>query len=262
VAKVSSERKPLIIGNWKMNGMSATSRALTRELMQALHNHDACEVVLCPPFTALTQVRELISGTNMRLGGQNGFPADKGAFTGEVSMAMLRDVGCDYVLVGHSERRQHLAEDDGFIARKVFAASGHGLTPVLCVGESREVRLAGESERFVLRQVETGLNMLPHGASFVVAYEPVWAIGTGLAATTHDANAMLSSVRAWLCEKRGILAPNFNLLYGGSVDSSNITDFIAQSDIDGALVGGASLNAQAFAAVVLGAARGHTCTNK
>ncbi|MBT9155102.1 MAG: Triosephosphate isomerase [Firmicutes bacterium] len=259
---MSSAHKPLVIGNWKMNGQLAASGALTRELVYALRTPEMCEVVLCPPFTALQQVGQLLTGSKIRLGAQNGFPSDKGAFTGEVSMAMVRDIGCAYVLVGHSERRQHLSEDDGFVARKVFAAVGHDLTPVLCVGESGEVRAAGDSESFVLGQIERGLSMLPVGAGFVLAYEPVWAIGTGLAATARDANAMLAAVREWLCEKRGIPRGTFRMLYGGSVGHENIADFTAQSEIDGALVGGASLNAQAFAAVVLGAAQGYLCTNK
>ncbi len=260
--EVNSARKPLVIGNWKMNGQLAAGSALTSELAGMLRGHEECEVVLCPPFTALWPVGKLLIGTGLRLGAQNGYPAEKGAFTGEVSMTMLRDIGCDYVLVGHSERRQHLSEDDGFIARKVFAAASSGLTPVLCVGESKEVRAAGESESFVLQQVERGLSLLPVGASFVLAYEPIWAIGTGLAATARDANALLASVRAWLGAKRNTPEQSFRLLYGGSVAPENIADFTAQNNIDGALVGGASLSAQTFAAVVLGAARGYLCTSR
>ena len=260
--KGSRARKPLVVGNWKMNGQLAASGALTRELVALHAGQGECEVVVCPPFTALLPVGDALRGSKIRLGAQNGYPADKGAFTGEISMNMLRDVGCDYVLVGHSERREHLGEGDGFVARKVRAAIESGLTPVLCVGENGEVRAAGESEPHVLRQIEMGLELLPRGASFVIAYEPVWAIGTGLAATTRDASAMLTAVKDWLCKRRGILAPTFRLLYGGSVTAENIADFTAESEIDGALVGGASLSAQTFSAVVAGAARGYLCTNK
>ncbi|MBS3984788.1 MAG: triose-phosphate isomerase [Selenomonadales bacterium] len=260
--KVSRVATPLVIGNWKMNGMLAASGKLTRELVALLAEHATCEVVVCPPFTALLSVAGVLSAAKIRLGAQNGYPAEKGAFTGEVSMPMLRDLGCDYVLVGHSERRQHLGEDDGFIARKVRAAVESGLTPVLCVGESRAVRAAGESERHVLRQIELGLELLPSEASFVVAYEPVWAIGTSLAASAQDASAVLAAVKAWLCKERGIREQAFRLLYGGSVTPENIAEFTAQSEIDGALVGGASLSAETFAAVVVGAARGYLCTSK
>jgi len=262
MAKVTRALKPLVIGNWKMNGQLAASGALTRELAALHAGQGECEVVICPPFTALLPVGEALRGSQIRLGAQNGYPAETGAFTGEISMLMLRDVGCDYVLVGHSERREHLWEGDGFIARKVRAAIESGLTPVLCVGENREVRAAGESELYVLRQVELGLELLPSGSSFVIAYEPVWAIGTGLAATAADANAMLAAVKEWLCERRGIPASTFRLLYGGSVTAENIADFTSESEIDGALVGGASLSAQTFNAVVAGAARGHLCTSK
>ena len=254
--------RPLIIGNWKMNGLLAESGPLARDLKNVLGASEGCEIVVCPPFTSLAQVSELLAGSNLTLGAQNVFPADKGAYTGEISMPMLRELGCTYVLVGHSERRQYLGETDELVARKVSAAARHGLTPVLCVGESREMREQRQSEEFVLRQVERGLQMLPREVGFVVAYEPIWAIGTGLAATTEDAGLMLAAIRAWVNRHRGIPACEVKLLYGGSVTPDNIAAFTAEREIDGALVGGASLSAQSFADIVAGAIRGFTCTDK
>ena len=208
------------------------------------------EVLLCPPFISLTTVGSEISGTTLKLGAQNLHPEPKGAFTGEVSPAMLAGL-CDYVIVGHSERRALFGEDDDFVNRKLHSALAHDITPILCVGETLAQRESNTTEEVLTRQVIGGLKDMPPEANFVVAYEPVWAIGTGKAASASDAEQAIALIRQTISQQLGEqTAGNTRILYGGSVKSSNIGDFITSDDIDGALVGGASLDPDDFSGIV------------
>ena len=248
-------RLPLIAGNWKMNTTIQEARALADALASNLDAAAGVEVLLCPPFISLTTVAEAISGTTLKLGAQNLHPEAKGAFTGEVSPAMLSGL-CDYVIIGHSERRTLFGEDDAFINRKVHAVLAHGLVPIMCVGESLEQRESGTTDDVLTRQVNQGLDEVPADANFVVAYEPIWAIGTGKAASPSDAEQAISLIRRTISQKLGdVAAQRTRILYGGSVKSSNITDFISSPEIDGALVGGASLDAEDFTGIVTATSR-------
>ena len=243
-------RLPLIAGNWKMNTTVAEARALAKALASTLNGAPGVEVLLCPPFISLTTVGSEISGTTLKLGAQNLHPEPKGAFTGEVSPTMLSGL-CDYVIVGHSERRALFGEDDDFVNRKLHAALTHDITPILCVGEILAQREANTTEDVLTRQVIGGLKNVPPDADFVVAYEPVWAIGTGKAASASDAEQAIALIRQTISQQLGEqTAGNTRILYGGSVKSSNISDFITSDDIDGALVGGASLDPDDFSGIV------------
>ena len=243
-------RPPLIAGNWKMNTTVAEARALSKTLASNLNGVPAVEVLLCPPFISLTTVGAEIAATTLKLGAQNLHPEPKGAFTGEVSPAMLSGL-CDYVIVGHSERRALFGEDDNFVNRKLHAALAHDITPILCVGETLAQREANATGEVLTRQVIGGLKDVPPNADFVVAYEPVWAIGTGKAASASDAEQAISLIRQTISQQLGEqAAASTRILYGGSVKSSNISDFITSDDIDGALVGGASLDPEDFSGIV------------
>ena len=208
------------------------------------------EVLLCPPSISLTTVGNEISGTTLKLGAQNLHPEPKGAFTGEVSPAMLAGI-CDYVIIGHSERRALFGEDNAFVNRKLLAALAHDIIPILCVGETLAQREANTTSEVLTRQVIGGLKDVPTDAGFVVAYEPVWAIGTGKAASASDAEQAISLIRRTVSQQLGEqTADSIRILYGGSVKSSNIRDFITSDDIDGALVGGASLDPDDFTGIV------------
>jgi triosephosphate isomerase len=214
---------------------------------------DDRQVLICPPFTALYPLAALLAESPIALGAQNMYPADQGAFTGEVSPTMLQDIGCQFVVLGHSERRQLMGEKDDQIAKKVASAVTHGLTPVLCIGETKAQREGGEAEGVVLGQLRAGLGGLAaeQVGDIVVAYEPVWAIGTGLTATPADAQAMHAAIRGALASHYGKQAAEaVRILYGGSVKPDNIDILMAQPDIDGALVGGASLQAESFLRIV------------
>jgi triosephosphate isomerase len=250
-------RKPLIAGNWKMNLNHLEAIGLVQKIHYLLRpvDHDRVEVVVCPPFTALRSVQTLIEGDQMPigLGAQNCHPDPNGAFTGEISPPMLARLKCSYVIVGHSERRQHLAESDGLVNRKAKAVLQAGMTPIVCVGEVLAEREAGRAEEVVETQVLgslAGLSAEQLG-SIVVAYEPVWAIGTGRNATPADARDMIAHIRR-LVEKLGgtDVAERVRVQYGGSVKAGNITSIMAEPGIDGALVGGASLDAEEFALIV------------
>lgn len=248
-------RLPLIAGNWKMNTTVQEARALAEALASNLNGVSDVETLLCPPFISLTTVGQALSGTTLKLGAQNLHPETKGAFTGEISPAMLSGL-CDYVIVGHSERRTLFGEDDTFVNRKVHAALAHGLIPIMCVGESLEQRESGTTEDVLTRQTTLGLHEVSPDANFVVAYEPIWAIGTGKAASDSDAEQAISLIRRTISEKLGdSAAQKTRILYGGSVKSSNITDFISSPEIDGALVGGASLIADDFTGIVTATSR-------
>ena len=251
-------RLPLIAGNWKMNTTVDEARALASALASNLDAAPGVEVLLCPPFISLTTVAEAIKGTTLKLGAQNLHPEAKGAFTGETSPTMLSGF-CDYVIIGHSERRALFGEDDAFVNRKVHVALDHGLTPIMCVGESLEQRESGTTDDVLTRQVNQGLDEVPADANFVVAYEPIWAIGTGKAASASDAEQAIALIRRTISGKLGDkAAQQTRILYGGSVKSSNITDFISSPEIDGALVGGASLDANDFTGIVTATSRSNS----
>jgi triosephosphate isomerase (TIM) len=246
-------RKPLIAGNWKMHKTHFEAIALTQKLAFALtaKDFDATDVAVLPPFTALRSVQTLVEGDRLRLGygAQDISPHDDGAYTGDVSGRMLAKLGGRYVLAGHSERRRYHGEDDALINAKVKAALRYGITPVLCVGETLEVRQAGNALSHSLGQLDGGLAGIPgeQTAGLVIAYEPVWAIGTGEVATPEDAQEMCAGIRGRLSAVHGdVVAAGVRILYGGSVKSGNMAAIMAQPDIDGGLVGGASLDAGEF----------------
>jgi triosephosphate isomerase len=255
-------RRPLIAGNWKMHKTHLEGLQLTQKLAWALSREDtdAVEVVVCPPFTALRTVGTLIDGDKLPigLGAQNCHHEPQGAFTGEVSAPMLAKLGCAYVIVGHSERRQQFAETDELVNRKARAVLGNGMRPIVCVGETLEQREAGRTAEVVQGQVRGSLAGLPgeQVAGLVVAYEPVWAIGTGRAATAEDAQETIALIRGTVAELAGrSAADELRIQYGGSVKASNAEELAGKPDIDGALVGGASLDADEFAMIVKGSAR-------
>jgi triosephosphate isomerase len=211
------------------------------------------EIVVCPPFTSLSAVARAIDGSTLRMGAQNMYFEEKGAFTGEVSPLMLKDVGCRYVILGHSERRNVFGETDDLVNRKLKAAYSYGLIPILCVGESLAQREAGQTKEWVKSQVEKDLEDLSGSdmENLVIAYEPIWAIGTGKTDTPEGANETIAMVRALVADKVSHhTAQNIRILYGGSVKAGNIDSFMAMPEIDGALVGGASLEAESFARIV------------
>jgi len=251
-------RMPLVIGNWKMHGTLGEARALAAALRDGLKRPRGVEVVLCPPFTALAAVAESLGTGPIQLGAQTCHHEAAGAHTGEVSPAMLADLGCRFVLLGHSERRRELGESDGLINRKVGAALAHKLTPVLCVGESAEERRQGLTFTTVEGQLRAGLAGLAGDTlgRIVLAYEPVWAIGTGVTATPGQAAEVHGYLRGLLSELASKeAAQKTRILYGGSVSADNADALVAEPEIDGALVGGAALNAQGFIAIVRKAAR-------
>ena len=243
-------RRPLIAGNWKMNTKLEEAENLVRAMLAELNSIDSVEKVLCPPFISLAAIKELIKGTSIMLGAQNMYFEDKGAYTGEISPLMLVDL-CDFVILGHSERRQYFAETDEIINKKVKKALESGFKPILCVGETLEDNEAGRTEQKITRQVNAGLAGINPTSQLVIAYEPIWAIGTGRAATGKQANATISLIRSIVANVwNKKTAKTVRILYGGSVTSSNVAEFIAEADIDGALVGGASLKADEFVSIV------------
>jgi triosephosphate isomerase (TIM) len=250
-------RKPLISGNWKMNLNHFEAIACVQKLHASLtkDDHANVDVSVHPPFTDIRSVQTVIQADKLRfvLGAQDCHPADNGAFTGEVSAAFLAKLDVSYVIVGHSERRELFGETDDVVVAKLAAVHRHGMTPILCVGETQAEREAGETEAKVLGQVRADLAGLTADqvASLVIAYEPIWAIGTGLTATADDAQAVIGAIRATVADLAGDdAAQAIRLQYGGSVKSSNIVELMGQRDIDGALVGGASLDADEFARIV------------
>ena len=243
-------RKPLIAGNWKMNTKLEEAENLVRAMLAELDSIGSVEKVLCPPFISLAAIKELTKGTSIEVGAQNMYFEDKGAYTGEISPLMLIDL-CDFVILGHSERRQYFAETDELINKKVKKALESGLKPILCAGESLEDNDAGRAEQKITSRVNAGLAGISPTSQLVIAYEPIWAIGTGKAATSKQANATINLIRSILANIwNQETAKAVRILYGGSVTGSNIAEFIAESDIDGALVGGASLKADEFISIV------------
>lgn len=252
-------RKPFIAGNWKMHTTVAEAVALAQELRAALEGVSSCDVAICPPFLALTGVREALAGSAIGLGAQNMHWEEQGAFTGEISPSMLAGL-CDYVIIGHSERRTIFGESDEWINKKLHAALAHGLKPILCVGENLQQNQAGETVEFVGGQVRAAFAGVSatQARLVTVAYEPIWAIGTGVPATGAGANDIIGgAVRGTLAALYGDdLAQAVRVQYGGSVKPANAAEFLAQPEIDGALVGGASLRAADFAAIVREAGSG------
>ena len=244
-------RKPLVAGNWKMHGSRADNAALLRALLDQLPAQAAAEVMVCPPFVYLHETSRLLKDSDVALGAQSLCAESQGAFTGEVSGAMLRDVGCRYVLVGHSERRQLYGEHDQLVARKFVAAQASALVPVLCVGETLEEREGGRTTEVVARQLDAVLAVSRVDAfgQAVIAYEPVWAIGTGRNATPEQAQEVHAMIRGRVAALDAKIAASVRILYGGSVKASNARELFSMADIDGGLVGGASLKADEFAQI-------------
>ena len=251
-------RIPLMAGNWKMNldHLQATHlvQKLDWSLKDAKHDYGTVEVAVCPPFTDLRTVQTLVEGDGLaiRYGAQDLSQHDEGAYTGDISGPMLAKLGCTYVIIGHSERREYHAESDELLNAKVKAAYKHGLTPILCCGEGLDIRKAGNQVSHVLAQIEADFAGIPveQAKTIVVAYEPIWAIGTGEVATPEDAQEVCGAIRGKLAELYDqATADGIRILYGGSVKSSNVAAIMAQPDVDGALVGGASLQPEEFAAI-------------
>lgn len=242
-------RQPLVAGNWKMNGSSASVRELVDGILSGLETK--AEVLVCPPSVYAQQVRELVAGSVVKVGLQNASDQLSGAYTGEVSPLMVKDLGCEYVLIGHSERRSIYGETDEDVAAKFCALVDQGIVPVLCVGETLEERESGETMDVVARQIKTVLRAAgpQRLANFVIAYEPVWAIGTGLTATPEQAQEVHASIRALLGEEDQAMADRTRVLYGGSMKAANAAELMAQPDVDGGLIGGASLVAADFKAI-------------
>ncbi len=248
------DRRPFVAGNWKMHGSRAENAKLIDALLESLEAPRA-EVLVCPPFPYLAEIARAVKGSSIQVGAQSVCAEAQGAFTGEVAAAMLRDIGCTHALVGHSERRALYGEDDALVARKFIAAQAAGLTPILCVGETLEEREAGATAAVILRQLEAVVGLAGIGAfsKAVLAYEPVWAIGTGKTASPAQAQEVHALLRARIVEKDAILGGQLRVLYGGSVKASNAGELFAQPDVDGGLVGGASLQAEEFLRVVAAA---------
>ena len=250
-----SERLPLIAGNWKMYKTLEEARALAREVRQGVGGRARPEVVLAPPYTALSAVAAELAGSPLGLAAQDTFWEKEGAFTGAISPWMLQDAGCRYVIVGHSERRQHFGDTNQTVHLKLKAALAAGLRLIFCLGETKEEREGGKTMARVEEQLTQGLAGLTgvSGENLVVAYEPVWAIGTGLTATPAQAQEVHAFIRSRLREIVGAAAEDVRILYGGSVTPDNAATLLAQPDIDGALVGGASLKAEAFLKIIAAA---------
>ncbi|NGQ95096.1 triose-phosphate isomerase [Brevibacillus sp. SYP-B805] len=249
-------RTPIVAGNWKMYKTIAEASEFAAQVKEA-NPTDAVEKVICAPFTALPALATLLKGTSYALGAQNMHFADQGAYTGEISPLMLKELGVAYVIIGHSERRQYFNETDATVQQKVKAALQHGLKPIICVGETLEEREQGKTQEVVRVQTEAALHDVPADQlkNVVFAYEPVWAIGTGKSSTAEDANETIRYIRSVIAARFGQEAADaVRIQYGGSVKPDNIASFMAQPDIDGALVGGASLTADGYLQLVAGAA--------
>jgi triosephosphate isomerase (TIM) len=242
-------RKPIIAGNWKMNKTIPEAKTLVSGMVGKLTGVNDVEVVFCPPFTALSTVKEMLKGTPHGLAAQDLYWKEQGAFTGEVSPLMLKDIGCDYVIIGHSERRQYFGETDATVNQKVKAALAVGIKPIICVGESLAQREAGETDTLIKSQTEKALEGIDASAipTTVIAYEPIWAIGTGKSSSAADANQVIGLIRNTVANLFGkAAAEQMRIQYGGSVKPENIKEYMSQPEIDGALVGGASLEVEPF----------------
>ena len=248
-------RRPIVAGNWKMHGSRAENALLIEAIAAQYPAEPMAECIVCPPFVYLQEVGRLLRDTPIRLGAQDVCAEAQGAFTGEVSAAMLKDVGCDYVIVGHSERRLLYRESDQLVARKFAAAQSKGLVPILCVGEQLTDRDSGRTHDVVARQLDAVLELCGAAAlaQAVVAYEPVWAIGTGRNATPDQAQEVHAFIRNRIAERDAKIAAETRILYGGSVKAGNAAELFAMPDVDGGLIGGASLKADEFLAILAAA---------
>jgi triosephosphate isomerase len=249
-------RRPFIAGNWKMNTRRESAVKLVKELIQGLGEESIAEVAVCPPSVYLSVVADALAGSPIELGAQNLYAAGDGAYTGEINAAMLTDVGCRFVILGHSERRQLMGETDADVAKKLQAALTGNLVPIVCVGETLSEREAGDTEKVVETQVRGSLDGLDdvRAAGIVIAYEPVWAIGTGLTATPDQAEAVHKMIRSLLGDMFSLeIAAQIRIQYGGSVKADNAAELLGQPNIDGALVGGASLKSADFLAIIAAA---------
>ena len=249
-------RNKFIAGNWKMNCLRSETRTLITGLLEKTASISKTTILVAPPYTSLETAAELVRNTNIKLGAQNVFWEEKGAYTGAVSAPMLKDIGCQYVIVGHSERRQYFHETDQTVNRRTVAVLKHGMLPIVCVGETLEQREGGITLPVVESQVRKGLEgfTADQVAAFTIAYEPVWAIGTGRAATVQDAVEVHTHIRSILGQLFGVdCASKVRIQYGGSVTADNIESLIREPEIDGALVGGASLKVDAFAKIITAA---------
>jgi len=250
---LNTNRKPIVAGNWKMNNTVAEALALVTEIKRQSAESKGVDIVLCPPFTVLQAVSNAISGTAIGLGAQNMHWEKAGAFTGEVSAAMLRELYCHYIIIGHSERRTLFGETDDAVNRKVKTALASNLCPIVCVGETLQQRQANQTEAIIRTQVLNGLKDIgvDQFATVIMAYEPIWAIGTGLTATPDQAQAVHKFIRGLLQEMAGEhVAQTVRIQYGGSVKPANARELFHQPDIDGGLIGGAALDANSFMAIV------------
>jgi triosephosphate isomerase len=242
--------KWIIAGNWKMNKGLSEARELAQKIAEYSKGINEGEIVIAPPFTALRDVHDIIRGSNVRLAGQNCHFEEKGPYTGEISPSMLRDVGCKYVILGHSERRKYFSETDELINKKVKAALTHGLRPIVCLGETEEERDTGLTEYVVGSQLKKALRGVEFSEEIVIAYEPVWAIGTGRNATPEQAEEVHKFIRDLLRLLYGEKGESLRIIYGGSVTPENIGDLIVMENVDGALVGGASLKSDSFIGII------------
>ena len=252
-------RRPVVAGNWKMHGSRSANQALLTELERRLKPEWPIDVVVFPPYVYLTDAGRLLDGGQIRVGAQDVCAEAGGAFTGQVSVAMLKDVGCRYVIIGHSERRRLYHEDDALVARKFAAVVQAGLIPVLCVGETLEEHEAHQAEAVVARQIQEviAMNGIASFAQAIVAYEPVWAIGTGRTATPQQAQGVHAYLRGRIAAQDANIAGRLQILYGGSVKGGNAAELFAMPDVDGGLVGGASLSADEFQQICAAAAVRH-----
>jgi len=247
-------RTPLLAGNWKMYKTPGEAKEFIREFIPLVTDVKERDVLLCVPFIDLAISLEMVAGSKVQIGAQNAHWEDEGAYTGEISMAMLKAINCPWVIIGHSERRQYFGETNEATNLKVKSALAHDIAPILCVGEALEEREQGQTEAKVVAQVTEGFAGFSgvEAEKIIVAYEPIWAIGTGKTATSEDAQAVCSVIRRTLADLFGEIAEKIRILYGGSVKPENAAELLAQADIDGALVGGASLKAEDFARIVKG----------
>lgn len=246
-------RKPIIAGNWKMNNTIAAGKALVSELAELVKDVKDVEVVVCPTATALAAITDAVKGTNIKVGAQNMHWEANGAYTGEIAASMLQEIGVEYVIIGHSERREYFGETDETVNKRVKAVLAAGLVPIMCCGESLETREAGKENEFVGAQIKAGMAGLTNDqvAGMVIAYEPIWAIGTGKTASSDQAQDMCAYIRKVVAEMFDqATADKVRIQYGGSVKPANAKEIMGKADIDGALVGGASLKAQDFSGIV------------
>ena len=244
-------RRPLVTANWKMHGQAQESASLLASLVSGIGSIENYDVVICPPSLYIPQAQQILTDAYIQLGAQNVYIGEQGAFTGEISAKMLKDFDCEFVIVGHSERREIFGESDELVVKKFAAVQEQGLTPILCVGETLSHRESGKTESVILGQIEALLNALGVKVleQAVIAYEPIWAIGTGKTASPEQAQEVHALIRKRISQDDSLIANKIRLLYGGSVKSANAAELFAQEDIDGALVGGASLIAEEFTAI-------------